>query len=89
LADFRRTLQHLGGVEVWLSANQGYHNMAAQLAGFTVHGTGFNTFVEPLVYGMDGSIGLLPARSSVVPQVYFRVKDDELINDRLFGKIAA
>lgn len=80
LEDFNKSMEELGGTEVWLQVNQGGIFFAAQLAGFTIHGSGFDTAVEAVVYDKYGTEGLLPKDSFVSPQLYFRVQDGELVN---------
>jgi hypothetical protein len=80
LKDFNKCLEQLGDTEVWLQVDQRGISFAARLAGFTIHGTGFDTAVEAVVYDMYGTKGLLPEHSFAAPQLYFRVKDGELVN---------
>jgi hypothetical protein len=88
LDDLRQQLDNLEGTEIWLLAKippdqhgriVGDHAsvlMAVQLVGFSIHGTGDEASIEPVVRGVDGQEGLLPESVSIYPSIHLRIHSD-------------
>lgn len=79
LGDFVRDFDRITDTAVWLRGvprtKGGAAIFASQLAGFTVHGAGSETVIEPVVVSRNGKRGLLPNEDFYIyPQLNIRVK---------------
>jgi len=76
LEEFEGYFRELGGTEVWMRAipkDGGTLVYAALLDGFTIHGSGSETAIEPVVIGVDGRRGLLPDSVYAEPSLHIRL----------------
>jgi hypothetical protein len=79
LGDFVRDFEKIDDVPVWLRGVPRSKGAAAivasQLAGFTIHGAGSETVIEPVVVSRNGKKGLLPDEDFYIyPQLSLRIK---------------
>jgi hypothetical protein len=80
LGDFVRDFDRITDTAVWLHGvprtKGGAAIVASQLAGFTIHGAGSDTVIEPVVVSRNGKRGLLPNEDFYIyPQLNIRVRD--------------
>jgi hypothetical protein len=79
LGDFVRDFDRITDTAVWLHgvprSKGGAAIFASQLAGFTIHGAGSETVIEPVVVSRNGKRGLLPNQDFYIyPQLNIRIK---------------
>ncbi|MFZ2126499.1 MAG: hypothetical protein WAV04_03235 [Candidatus Microsaccharimonas sp.] len=77
LNDLNYYFANLGYKDVWFKVHpliDDSTTLAAQLVGFTLHGERERTAIEPIVMGLDGTVGLLPEDVYVDPYLSARVK---------------
>jgi hypothetical protein len=79
LGDFVGDFDKITDTAVWLHgvprSKGGAAIVASQLAGFTIHGAGSDTVIEPVVVSRNGKRGLLPNEDFYIyPQLNIRVK---------------
>ena len=78
LEDLNRCLANIDYQDIWLKVHphdQDGTTYAAQLVGFLLNEDSGRTAIEPIVQGINGTVGLLPPDVSIDPYVNVRVKD--------------